>query len=727
VLPLFAAAMLGLAAVLVRAAGPPTERISVASNGQQGYGWSGEPAFSEDGRFVAFSSAAPNLVPNDTNGFGDIFVKDRQTGVVERVSVSSSGAQADSWSASPGISSDGRYVVFASEATNLTSLPAGGRPLAYVHDRETGVTECVSVNDNGQPANGYALYPTISGDGNVVAFESDAYNLAPYDPFVVATIYLRNRSAGTTVRRGQNLEGPAYLNEDGSVVVESSDGLSADGQIAVYAPAGGGNVTVRNLATNSSVQIVRAADGGAPNGLSGPAALSRDGRFVAFVSAASNLVPGDTNGVPDVFVYDRNTGYTRLASLTWANKQANDASATPALNGDGSLVAFASAADNLVPGDWAGQNDVFVRQVGVYPLPPSLRLQTVTANQVRLMWGPTSDGATGYRVERKVGNSWTLLGTVGPDVRNFIDTQPPNAGGTFRVRALGISLNAGYSNELTVKPLPTAPVNLHVTAITSRSLSLAWQDSGEELANQLNVFNYSTGQWTAVALPAGTNHYLLDYQTSNSRFAFYVRSVNESGAGDASAKITAWTLAKRAVPIVKALSPTQLRVTWQSASPGAVSYTLERLTGANQWQQVYAVANATTPQVYEVGGLQPSTDYTFRVHTYNPSGEAQDSPAEGTGSTAMEAPTNLAARTLSSSQIRLTWNDVSPNETGFEIYRQNGNLPYTKIATVGANTTQYVDNGLAANTRYVYYLRAINREGASAITPKVSATTLSDP
>jgi Tol biopolymer transport system component len=159
-----------------------TELVSVSSAGVQGNYGSSNPTISADGRFVAFESSASNLVPGDTNGAnGDIFVHDRETGQTERVSVSSAGAQGNYGSVDPTISADGRFVAFRSEANNLVPGDTNDRPDVFVRDRQTGETERVSVSSAGTQGNGHSVHPTISADGRFVAFESSASNLVPGD------------------------------------------------------------------------------------------------------------------------------------------------------------------------------------------------------------------------------------------------------------------------------------------------------------------------------------------------------------------------------------------------------------------------------------------------------------------------------------------------------------------------------------------------------------------
>src|SRR5260221_527470 len=238
-----------------------TERVSVATGGAQADGGSQLPSISADGRFVAFESAASNLVPGDTNGKRDIFVPDRQTGTTVRVNVDSSGLQANQDSDAPSISADGRYVAFESLADNLVAGDSDVASDVFVHDVLTGITERVSVSSGGVQGNDRSYLPSISADGRFVAFKSYASNLVAGDTNHFVDVFVRDRLAGTTQR-----------------VSVPSSGAQASGDSGY-------------------------------NGL----AIAGDGRTVAFASHAGNLVPDDTNFFTDAFVHDRDsTGFTSL-------------------------------------------------------------------------------------------------------------------------------------------------------------------------------------------------------------------------------------------------------------------------------------------------------------------------------------------------------------------------------------------------------------------------------
>jgi Tol biopolymer transport system component len=370
-------ASLGLLTGAGLAAPGLTERVSVSTSGAQANGLSDRPTLSADGRFVAFEGAnASNLVPNDTNNVADVFVRDRQLGSTERISVDSAGVESNNGSAFAAVSADGRFVAFQSIATNLVPSDTNNQIDVFVHDRQTDVTSRVSVTSDGSQATIGGGAPAISADGRYVAFLSNGHDLIAGDTNGTVDIFVHDRQTGTTTRvsvdsaggqgNGQSIA-PALSSDGGFVafVSEASNLVAGDTN-------GVADVFVHDLQTGAASRVSLATGGGQGNGLSGSAGadhdgyLSADGRFVAFSSAAANLVAGDTNGFADVFVHDRQTGVTSRVSVVTGGGQSNGESFFPTISGDGRFVAFGSLASNLVTGDTNGVADVFVndRQTG---------------------------------------------------------------------------------------------------------------------------------------------------------------------------------------------------------------------------------------------------------------------------------------------------------------------------------------------------------------------------
>ncbi len=298
-----------------------TLRVSIATDGTQGNADSNVTGISADERYVLFYSEANNLVSDDTNNALDVFVRDRQTGQTRLVSVDSTGVQGNADSGRSAISSDGRYVAFHSRASNLVSddtnnfcevdgdgdLNDNCRDI-FVHDLQTGETVLVSVDSGGAQANEESFYPSISADGRYVAFNSSATNLVSDDTNERGDIFVHDRQSGETVR-----------------VSVDSDGTQANGS-----------------STNPSI--------------------SADGRYVAFESAATNLVDGDDNNTWDTFVHDLQTGDTTLVSAALGGGSGDSDSLYAFISGNGRYVVFESYASDLVTGD-TGYGDIFLRDL----------------------------------------------------------------------------------------------------------------------------------------------------------------------------------------------------------------------------------------------------------------------------------------------------------------------------------------------------------------------------
>ena len=330
----------------------------------------GPPALSADGRFVAFTSIASDIVPNDTNGDTDVFVLDRATGVTTRESVASTGEQANggSWFGSAcAISANGRFLAFSSDASNLVPNDTNGRSDIFVRDRELGETTR-PVDLGGAPL--YESYnPCISADGRFVAFSSAASNLVANDTNGATDVFVIDRLTGTLTRASVDSRGIGSKSGWSSY----SPALSADGRIVTFLSSASdlvpgdtnswhSDVFVHDMKTGVTTRVNVASDGVQADGSSFDYSLSPDGRFVAFGSEASNLVPGLTRFGTRVYLHDRLSGDTTWVStpLVPAETGAN-ASAVPAVSARGVAVAFWSELQNLVPDDTDQLTDLFVR------------------------------------------------------------------------------------------------------------------------------------------------------------------------------------------------------------------------------------------------------------------------------------------------------------------------------------------------------------------------------
>lgn len=433
-----------------------TSRVSVDSGGLQANSDCILPSISADGRFVAFTSFAANLVAGDTNAAGDIFIHDRQTGVTSRASVSTSGAQANDSSFSAALSADARFVAFTSLASNLVLGDSNGEPDVFVRDRAAGTTTRVSVGPGGIQGNGICSAESISADGRFVAFTSLADNLVTGDSNGVNDVFVHDRATGSTTRvsvdssggEGNDNSGRPSISADGRFVAFHSGSTAfvpgdanADEDVFVHD---------RSTGETSLVSVDSAGIQGDHSALT--PSISADGRFVAFGSGSTRLVRGDTNGTRDIFVHDRYTGQTVRASVDSAGVEANAASAEPAISGDGRYVAFVGDATNLVAGDTNGASDVFVRELRD---PAECRAGTVNSGAGPVADVLTINGETGI-VTVAAGDPLSIeldAAPLGPDPARYFAL----AWVGFPSHPLDVTIG-GASLGCMVNPTPLSPL-----------------------------------------------------------------------------------------------------------------------------------------------------------------------------------------------------------------------------------------------------------------------------
>jgi Tol biopolymer transport system component len=342
-----------------------TTRVSVSTGGAQGNNLSFEAWISADGRFVAFQSSATNLVAGDTNTSPDVFVRDLQTGTTERVSLATGGAQGNSSAVAPSISADGRFVAFAGYSSNFVAGDTNGVADIFVRDRQSGTTECVSVATGGTIGGAVSNLPSISADGRFVAFESYAANLVAGDTNANPDIFFRDRVSGTTERisvstggaQANNYSTEAVVSADGRFVAFHSGATNLVGSDVNFRP----DIFVRDRTLGTTVCVSVGSVGGFASGGGSYPSMSTDGRFIAYESDGADLVANDTNFTTDIFVYDRVLGATERANLAAGGVQANAGSAQASISADGTFVAFLSFASNLSVGDTNGTADVYMR------------------------------------------------------------------------------------------------------------------------------------------------------------------------------------------------------------------------------------------------------------------------------------------------------------------------------------------------------------------------------
>lgn len=373
------------------AAATPAQVVSRAWHGGPANGPSGTPAVSADGRFVAFAATAANLVPQDRNGHGDIFVRDTWTGLTSLVS-GGDGAAYDA----PAISADGRLVAYLTEASDLVPGDLNGLPDVVVTDRRTGRSTGVSTGGDRESSGA----PSISADGRFVVFRSAATNLVPGDTNGVDDVFVRDLRTGR-IERVSVAAGGAQ----GDKQVHHGTAVSADGRYVVFPSAatnlvpgdsnGSVDMFVKDRVTGAVTRANTTATGGQSSSYTLMPAITADGGQVFFVAWGDNLVPGDTEDTPDIFVKTLRTGEIRRVNTGSDGRAADAQPYQPTISADGRHLAFASIAANLVPGDTNNVDDVFHKDLRTGTLTRiSLRANGKQAGDFSLTPALSADGRT---------------------------------------------------------------------------------------------------------------------------------------------------------------------------------------------------------------------------------------------------------------------------------------------------------------------------------------------
>jgi Tol biopolymer transport system component len=338
--------------------------VSVSSSGAAADGSSEAVEITADGRYVVFWSWGANLVTGDTNGKEDVFRHDRVTGATIRVSIHSNGVTEGNWASfGPDISDDGRYVAFYSYANNLVDDDTNKCPWplatcrdVFVHDVWTGTTTRVSESSSGAQGDKHSTYPALSADGSWVAFESGATTLVTGDSNSNIDIFLHELATSETTRVSVKTGGGQIFGGNCTEPAISGDGRfiafsSAASDVVAGDSNGRSDIFVHDRVTTQTVRISLNTAGLSPNDNSTSPDISDDGRLIVFSSTADDLVPGDTNEKQDIFVYDRQTGETRRVSVSSAGAEGDRDAASPSISPDGRYVVFESKSSTLVSGE----------------------------------------------------------------------------------------------------------------------------------------------------------------------------------------------------------------------------------------------------------------------------------------------------------------------------------------------------------------------------------------
>lgn len=362
------------AAPAVAMAASNTQLVTRSATGGAANGGSVTGQLSADGRYLSMASGAKNLGPTDSNNVSDVYLMDRQAGTYDLLSVGPAGQSGNSLSGTQvSIADDGNTVVFDSKASNLLpNDPNFIDSDVFVWDRATDALQFISLNMAGQPATKGGGDPSVSADGRYVAFTSAAADLVPDDTNGIPDVFVRDRVLNTTTRvsvandgaqatsTGFNGSATSAISDDGRVIAFRSDAQNLAGPDDDGTEA---DIFVRDLDKGTTTLVSSTVDGSPSNGLSQVPAISGDGKVVAFQTFSSKLVAGDTNGFSDVVARNLETGTAQIVSVRGVECGNSGDSGDPWLDRTGSTIAFGSNAANLVPGDSNANRDIFVRDM----------------------------------------------------------------------------------------------------------------------------------------------------------------------------------------------------------------------------------------------------------------------------------------------------------------------------------------------------------------------------
>ncbi len=427
------------------------------------------------------------------------------------------------------------------------------------------------------------------------------------------------------------------------------------------------------------------------------------------------------------------TGYVSTDGLSWTQVGTDTIAMVPTI-----YVGLAVTAHTTTALNQSVFSNVFLT---TQPAAPSSLTATATSSsQVNLTWVDNATNESGFKIERKTGagGTYAQIATVAAGVISYSDTGlTASTSYYYRVRCSNTAGDSAYSNEANVTTLsagtpPAAPATLSATAISSSQINLSWADVSTETGFKIERKIGAGGTYAQIGtVGANVTTYSDSALAAATTYFYRVRATNAAGdssySPEASATTSATVPAAPASLTATAISSTQINLAWPDVS-GETGFKIERKTGSGgTYAQIATVGSNVTS--YGDTGLTPSTTYFYRVRATNAIGDSPYSPEASTTTLVSppSAPASLTATVASSSQINLSWPDVT-TETGFKIERKTGaGGTYAQIATTGANVTTYNNTGLSSSTTYYYRVRATNAGGDSPYSPEANATTSSSP
>ncbi|MBI5870757.1 MAG: PD40 domain-containing protein [Actinobacteria bacterium] len=465
-----------------------------------------KPVISSDGRYVAFRSEATDLVPGDTNGVTDIFVTDTLSGTTLRASTAADGAEGNGRSSMVSISADGRYVAFDSFANNLAPGP-GSYSVVYVKDMKTGAITKVSAFNSGEN-------PVISADGRFVYFYS------------TSSLWVKDMMTGSLSVFASVAGGRVSVSADGHFVAFASSAILVPDDTNERA-----DIYVKDVLTGTITRVSTSSTGAQAItespllGCLNPS-ISADGRFVAFDTKSSTLVDGDTNSNWDVFVKDMLTGVTTRVSTDSTGAQVSSGSYA-SISGDGRYVAFESTASNLVSGDTNINRDIFVKD-------------TLTGMVKRVSVGSTGSQANGESHTSTLSLNGNYVAFIS-GASNLVNGDTNSAKDYFKVSSGNAIACTGQAPALNLAIADSRWASYADYQARKLSIDYDLTNAGSSDAFSLSIVNVvSTGGATTQPPPYMLSWMINSGSTSTLTMSYYVppgvfsfRTTVHATAGDA--------------------------------------------------------------------------------------------------------------------------------------------------------------------------------------------------
>ncbi len=614
-----------------------------------------------------------------------------------------------------------------------TEFPVGADAI-----KDAGVVEFSDKNLFPGMTYYYKVKALVNGDGAKVSDYSEEVTATTLQAAPAAPANLRARAAMAVDGMQINLSWVAYAdNKDGFIIERKVAGegkgyeeLTAVGKdTTVFTDTGltagviySYRVKAYKVGSEDSAYSNEASPPAAPLNLS--ATVVPDSQ----VNLAWRNNAGNAMGL--MFEIERKTGNSNYAFLSAIDGNVTtfaDTGLSAGVTYTYRVKAIYSQGD-FTSGESLYSNEVNV-SVGCLPAAPTnLEAVPISATKAKLTWKDNADNETGFKIERKkAGGSYAQIATVNANVKSYEDTGlTNNTTYYYRVRAYNVVDDSGYSNEARVViSSPAAPTGLKVTTVSSSRLHLSWTDNADNETGFLIERKKAGGKYSQIDKVAGdTVEYTDTGLAADTTYYYRVRTYNAVGNSGYSNEASAVTtlLAAPSRLTATTVSTSRIKLNWEDNANNETGFKIERKKAGGSYAQIATVkANVET---FEDTGLTNNTTYYYRVRAYNATTNSEYSNEDSATTGALPAaPTNLSATALSGTEIKLTWRDQADNETGFRIERKKAGGSYSRIDTVGRNTTSYTDTDLAAGVTYSYRVKAYNSAGESAYSNEAEAAT----